>query len=355
MDHLGPERRAQLLRAKLTSLVRDAVARDGIVRDVDGITVRGALTGFVESGGPGFVMAELGTPAVVAGALSWAMAEGAVDLTVFVDLDAPVAARFAGYFDFATGSGAAGDGPPSTATVKAVTGALSVVVRPEPLPRAIPVPDVPAELLEVLRSHDLEVVSEHGVVRGEVLGLEVARLVIWPTETGGDGQLHLEVGVGRFDRDAVWAVNDGGDLGGALAEAVAMVRRYRHAGAAPHPLGRLSRERWLRSVLIDDPGLVGASSLEPVGMTIEAGGMKDPHPAGALGHTTSGEPLVVVTSVGVDLSTMPLAADLRAAVDPAAALLVAVPATDVVPAQERLASMLTPPARVVPLDVPWQS
>lgn len=306
----------------------------------------------IEPGGAGFVLVEFGTPQAVAGAISWAAAQRCNSLTVFVDLDAGAAARYASYFGSAQVT-AGDDSGIGDIDVRSVAGASSIPVTAEPLPNPIDPPEPPDDLIEIMREQGLEIVSEHGVIRGEIRGLEVARLVRWPIETGGDGQLHLEVGVGRFDRDAIWAVRDGTNMVEALADTAAMVRRYRRPGADPHPLGRLQRERWLRSVVVADPGLVGAATLEPVAMTIEAAGMKDTHPAGSVGRDPDGSGVVVVTSIGVDLSVMPLAADLRSSFDESARLVVAVPPADVHPVLGRLAGMLTPNAQIVPVPTQW--
>lgn len=313
----------------------------------------------MEAGGPGFVLVDLGTPQAVAGAISWAGAERCTSLTMFVDLDGGVAARYASYFTSGPadraddGAGRVASSAGLEVSVRSVTGAASVHTEAEPLPIPIEPVDAPEHLLAILRDNDLEIVSEHGVVRGEILGLEVARLVRWPVETGGDGELHLEVGVGRFDRDAVWAVRDGSDMVGALADTISMVRKYRRPGAPPHPLGRLRRERWLRSTILAEPSLVGAADLAPVGMTVEAAGLKDTHPAGAVGRGADGRPVVVVTSIGVDLAVVPLAADLHSSVDDSARLVVAVPPMDVHPVLARLASMLTPNTEITPVPAQW--
>ena len=93
----------------------------------------------------------------------------------------------------------------------------------------------------------VEAVVESGVLTGEVLGLEVARVV-----SDAEGT-RLEVGVGKHDRHAERIM--GGDVPtqAALAAAVAAVREHRRAGAPHHPLNRLASERRLRVVLVERP------------------------------------------------------------------------------------------------------
>ena len=70
-------------------------------------------------------------------------------------------------------------------------------------PAAVPpaAPPAPA-LAELLVDADIEVVVEDGIVRGEVLGLEVARIVHGTTTAGTPiDEPVLEVGVGHADRE----------------------------------------------------------------------------------------------------------------------------------------------------------
>ncbi len=311
---LDADQRARLLVAKLSALVR---SERGLECSP---TASGAVVA-ASADGTAFVLLEDGSPGGLGGALLWASRHDAGSLVVFVDSDAGRLARLATYFDT----------PAMPIQVRAVVGAASVEAAPEPVPVPLEGPgDAPAaeteEILALLRAEGLEAVVEHGVLRGEVLGLEVARAVVWPSEVGGDDRLHLEAGVGRFDRDAAAAVHPDEDPAVALARSSDAVRRYRHRGAGAHPLSLLARERWLRADLIADPSLVGAASLRAVDMTTEPAGMKDAHPAAALGVSIDGRPLLVICSTGFDLALVPLAADTRALHDPDARLVIAVPA-----------------------------
>ncbi len=71
-------------------------------------------------------------------------------------------------------------------------------------PRAEPVSPAELDKADILRAAGLDVVVEQGVVRGEVLGLEVARVV-----RAEDGSAAIEAGVGRFDREAGALLNAG--------------------------------------------------------------------------------------------------------------------------------------------------
>ena len=196
----------------------------------------------------------------------------------------------------------------------------AAVVPPSSGPGSIP--DAAQPLVELLRGVSLEVVVEHGVVRGEVNGLEVARVEV------EDGVATLGVGVGRFDREITAMLHPDLPDADALARAAGIVREHRFAGGPPHPLMTMGRSRWVRSALVADPDSVGLVELVAVDTTVEPPNLRDPHPAAAIGHDASGRETVVVCSAGVDLDLVTLAADTRGRHRPDADLLIVVPVGD---------------------------
>jgi len=226
-----------------------------------------------------------------------------------------------------------------------------VLVPVAPAPPAVDVPPAPeAELYRpVLEAAGLEPVVEGGNLVGELLGLEVARVVVDP-----DGSAHVEAGVGRFDRE-VGAMMFA-ELGetDAVARAVDIVRRSRVADAERHPLNHLVPERWLRSAVVAAPALVGAAELRPVGSAVPRQNLTEQGVATALGTDTDGRPLVVCCSTGVYLDLVPSAADDRLTHAPDARLVLAVPERDGVPVTLELAELLAHPAEVVRLRGDWR-
>ena len=329
---LTDEQRAGLLRVKLAGLVRDLTGRD---TDPGSI---GANVSVVD-GDTAYVLTESATPGALAGALIWTLRYGASRLVLLVDDLAGALARMASYVSLPV-------------EVRAVHGATSVAAPPDPLPEPVEAM-VTAELHDQLTAQGLEVVAEGGIVRGEVLGLEVARIVIWPVESGGDGELHLEAGVGRFDRDASAAMHQGEAPTTTLARATSLVRAQRRRGGTTHPLALMARERWLRVELLEDPALVGASVLRPVETTVLRDSVRDASPAAAIGLGVDGRPVVVVCSTGMDLGLVPIAADTRARHDPSARLVLAVPGRDRLSSTVELAGLLVEPADVVAVPEPW--
>ena len=133
---------------------------------------------------------------------------------------------------------------------------VAAVVSPIP-PAAQPPIDV-ADLVVLIERSGAQVVLEGGVIRAEVEGLEVGRVVI------GAAGPELEVGIGRFDREAGVLLHGGRPTRSTLVETVAMISEHRRPGAPAHALNRIGRERWLREWVRTDPLIVGVDSSELV-------------------------------------------------------------------------------------------
>jgi hypothetical protein len=218
-------------------------------------------------------------------------------------------------------------------------------------PAAPPAP----ELAELLVDADLEVLVEDGIVRGEVLGLEVARIVHGTTTTGEPiDEPRIEVGVGQADRELTGMLHAGLSPMAQLARVAAIVRDVRRPDAEPHPLNQLVPERWLRCRLVADPGRIGLRELRPAPASIPRPNLRDKGVAIARGTTDDGAPVVVACSVGIDLDTVPSGADARLLLDPDADLLIVVPERDAHPVTRALAARLRRPAEVVALTGDWR-
>lgn len=293
------------------------------------------------NGRQGWFLIAARTTRMLGGALAWARKEQVEELHVLAAEGAGVLTRRAGLLRR----------PPS---VWRIAGRELEPGAPAPYPAELPGPEGIESLEEVLRLAGVEIVCQGGVVSGEVLGLEIARVV---SDASGS---RLEVGVGRNDREAFAVLHGDLPAAEALAEVVGTVRRHRRPGAPDHPLGRLAPERWLRARLVAEPGLVGMVDLAPVEPLEQPEGVGDRVPAGAVGVDAEGRSAMVVCSVGVDLDLVPHAADLRhreelrtgADLD---RLMVVVPERDALPVTEALAAMLDSPAQVVALEGDWRS
>jgi len=256
---------------------------------------------------------------------------------VLADEDAGVLARRAELFDPAP-------------TVWAVHERELVRAEPEPVGEPPAVAPLSEEFALLLADAGADVVREHGVVTGEVLGLEIARVVV-----DDEGTAALEVGVGRHDREAFQMVHGELPTRDALASVISTVQQNRRPGTEAHPLYRLVPERWARSVLVERPDLVGARRLAPVDPLLPRESVKDVMAACLVGEDVEGRPLVVACSVGIDLDLVPTAAEVRAHHAPEARLVLAVPERDDHPVTRRLATRLRRPAEVVVLPDDWRA
>ena len=202
-------------------------------------------------------------------------------------------------------------------------------------------------------------VVEHGVVFGEVRGLEVCRVVADPVT----GSIRLEVGVGPPDREAFQLIHGDVPPVDALARVVEAVLKYRNVDVPQHPLNRVARERFLRWRLEQQPALVGAVSLAPVAPPLPRRNANDVGACSAIGASPTGQVVLAVCSTGVDLDVIPYAADARLAAtggrSVAAApgvgwgelhVLVALPSRDLVPLTHDLAARLVQAVELVPVD-----
>ena len=201
----------------------------------------------------------------------------------------------------------------------------------------------------MLLAAGIDVTIEHGEIRGELRGLEIARVV--ESEDG----TRLEVGVGRHDREAFTMVHGDLPTAQALDSVIASVDAVRRADAEAHPLRRLAPEGWLRWRVLQDPDLIGARDLAPVEPPVARDSVKDVGASIAVGTDQGGRSMVVACSVGIDLDVVPTAADARALHDPDARVVIVVPERDDHPATRRLAARLLDPAEVIGVVGDWRT
>lgn len=211
----------------------------------------------------------------------------------------------------------------------------------EPLAVSPGLPDGHEQFVELIVAAGATPVVEHGVLLGDVGGLEVCRAV-----TDADtGAARLEVGIGAHDREAFQLLHGDEPTQAALAEFVASVRPHREPAAAGHPLNRLARSRALRARLVAEPALIGAAAVAVTDPPIPRRNVKDDVPCVALAEV-DGTVTTVVCSAGVDLDAVPYAVDARLATG-AAPCLVALAAGCDLPIQYELADLVETPLRLV--------
>lgn len=352
---LDGERRAALNGAKLAGLVAGRWGPGERERGAVGATATlvDAVGGAPADGRRGWVLPDGPVARALGPALVWAERHDVVDLHLLADPGPDVAgvlARQASLFD---------PGP----TVWAVEGTTVVAAEPAPPAERLPTP-APTDLVDLLIDAGLEIVVEGGMVRGEVNGLEVARIVHGRTTAGEPiDEPQLEVGVGKADRELTAMVHGGMPATEQLARVTEIVRGHRRPGAPRHPLNQLVPDRWLRAVLCRDPGLVGLRTLRPGEGARPRANLADRDVALAVGEDAAGDPVVVACSVGIALDLVPTAADGRLTLDaggghadtPPSRLVLALPERDDHPGTRRLAGRLRDPATVVPVAGDWRA
>lgn len=272
-------------------------------------------------------------------ALRWATSNGARHLTLLAE--AAVAgdlARRAQHLAIGEAADAVESVEVWSAAGPEVEPAVSRPIEPPP-----ELPEAHRRFASLVAEAGARPVDDHGLLVAEVAGLEVARVV-----DGEDGEgPRLSVGVGQADRELQSYIHGHLDDDANLRRAIAAVVRHRNPGSAAHPLSRLSRQRWLRSVLLDDPTLLGLDDLAPVPPLRPRRTLLSQEPVAARGAGA-----VVVCSVGVDLDLLPEAADYRHREDPEAELIVLVPERDRRLATGPLADAF-PRLRVQSIPTPW--
>jgi hypothetical protein len=274
----------------------------------------------------------------VGAALLWADKLGLERVSLLVDPPAAGhVARRAGFF--ATGP---------RLEVLTVDGTALTPAVPGPA-REVPVLSTAEwSLAGLINDSGARAVDDHGRVVAEFAGLEVARVLV------DDNGAWLEVGVGQADRELNQLVHRDLDPDAMLRRAIGAVVAHRRAGAPPHPLNRLARERWLRSIVLDSPEILGLTTAEPVAPLRPRDTLLGTRPVAVSATDSSGRPVVVVCSVGVEVDLAAEAADYRERIDPSARLLVAVPERDRYPVIDRLVSRL-PSAELVSMATPWDA
>lgn len=324
---------SQRLRALRTSKLRSIASSHFGVDDLD---VRPFDDGaFAFDGHTAFALLEDSADQGLGPALAFSLQQGARELTVLASDHSGDLARQASYFNSDINVYAnAGDEPSLASATEFV--------------EMLPLDSSAERFRELLVTSGAEVVEEHGVLAGEVMGLEVARVV------GLGDEAHLEVGVGRNDREAFSMLYQHMSADEALEKVVATVSEQRRAGAENHALNLMAVERWLRAILIQEPSLIGVTDLGAVAPIVKRPFVDSAGPSPAIGTDADGSQVVVVCSVGVDLSLVPLAADYFARSGATGQLWVVVPKRDVYKSTRSILDLLHHPCRVVEISDQWR-
>lgn len=319
-----------------------ALARTHSGTEVEVVESPGASGGLSASDGLGYLLAE-GEDALASfgPGLVWALKHDLTQLIFFSDEAAGGLARRAGLLDLSE----------LKIDCFSVNGTTIEHADATPLPV---VPELTPEvwaLAGLINESGARAVDDHGRLVAELAGLEIARV---GRDLETDAGPVLEVGVGQADRELHQLVHSNLEPDAALRRAAAMVATHRRPGAPPHPLNRLARERWIRSLLLEDPSIVGAAALDPVPPLWPRSTLLGTQAIAAMGPAIGGGSVVAVSSVGVDLGLVPEAAEYRLRHDPTAELVIVIPARDRYPITEQLVASLER-TRLVTIRPPWEA
>jgi hypothetical protein len=312
------DRRTQLLGVKLRALVAEQLGTA-----VEAEPVPFPLGAALRLDQVAWVLLDQHPDHRLGAAMAWALRAGATELHIVADSGGGLLARRAAEFVLPI-------------TIWRSQGRDLVRVSPEPHLDPGSAPAAHLELQELIAAGGASPVVEHGVVFGEVRGLEVCRVV----EVEGDAR--LEIGVGVHDREAFAMLHANAAPVDSLARVVAAVAAQRRLEADRHPFNRLARERLLRWCLEQEPARVGAVSLAPAQPPVPRQAVGDTVPCVAQGRSSDGRGVTVVCSSGVDLELVPYAADARAmagAGEPRR-LVLAIPSRDRLPLVDQMVALL---------------
>ncbi|MCU1360416.1 MAG: hypothetical protein JWN99_1705 [Ilumatobacteraceae bacterium] len=317
---LDPARRAALTAAQLTALLGDHG-----VAPASAPTALGTGSGVIDEQGTAWVLAGDQPQRSLGAALAFAVRGGASSVHLIATSATGLLARRAA-------------GLTMPVRVSHLEGRTLLDAVAEPLPSAADVPAGHLPFSAEIVAGGAVPVAEHGVLAGEVAGLEVCRVV----DDHDTDAVRLEVGVGAHDRETFQLLHGDRPTVEALSDVVRFVARHR-TGAAPHPLQQLGASRFLRHRLVGQPGLIGLSQLQLVAPPLPRANLKDEVPCVA--YSPADDTLVVCVH-GVDLDAVPYACDALLA-HPAASCIIAAPQRDVIDIQHRLAELVRIPTRFV--------
>jgi len=326
-------RKGQLLSLKLRAVVRDHLDLPSDAELTPEVFARGAA---VVHDSAVWVLVEEETARGLGPALLWAIKAGHQRLRVVASSSTGLMARRAAHFDF--------DLDVWHLEERSL---LPAVAEPYVAPVA-PLPEH-LEFVELITAGGATPNIEHGIVTGEVIGLEVCRAV---TDLH-TSEVRLEVGMGAHDREAFALLHGARPTLEALSDVVASVRAHRRPGVLAHPFNRIAPERGLRARAIADPGLVGAASLESCDPPVPRTNVLDTVPCVARGVDEAGRSIVVVFMSGADPDIVPYALDARAYVDFVHAtesdLVIAMPDSHMTPTNRAAMELATVPVRFCPV------
>ncbi len=317
MEQVDTERRSRLLALKLRALIREHLGLSG---DPDGrVEVFAPGAAFITNDAV-WLLIDGNAARALGGVLAWGT-KFELPIHLVVENDSGLLARRAALFDV-------------DITVWHADERVLLPALAEPhLPTTQAKPEHLA-FTELIQSSGADALVEHGIVVGEVRGLEMCRVV----DDVVSGVARLEVGMGVNDREAFAMVHGELPTEQALRNVIDAVAIHREPGTNVHPFNQFGAERMHRWRALQDPTSIGFSRLDPVDPPVKRTNLKDAVPCAAIGSTDSGNLSAAIFVHGVDLDVVPFAVDTASRLGIDEVTIVA-RRQDITPSIERLANM----------------
>ena len=329
MNDADLERRSRLLSLKLRALVRDHL---GLASDPEGTPeVFGLGAAFVTSDAT-WVLIDGESSRALGPVLAWTSRfEKPVHL--LVERDSGIIARRAQFFT-------------SSITVWHVDDRSLLPAVAEPHLPAVEAKPEHVAMMDLIASSGADALIEHGIVVGEVRGLEMCRVV----DDNTTGESRLEVGMGVNDREAFAMVHGELPKEEALRNVIEAVAVHREPDAMVHPFNQFGAERMHRWRALNDPASIGFANLSPADPPVRRTNLKDAVPCVALGTTLAGEASVAVFVQGIDLDVVPFAVDAASRCGVHRAVVVA-RTKDITPSMQKMAERASIPVSFQYLNI----
>lgn len=329
MNDADLERRSRLLSLKLRALVREHL---GLASDPEGTPeVFGLGAAFVANDAT-WVLIDGESSRALGPVLAWASRfEKPVHL--LVERDSGIIARRAQFFT-------------SSITVWHIDDRSLLPAVAEPHLPVVGAKPEHVAMMDLIASSGADALIEHGIVVGEVRGLEMCRVV----DDNTTGESRLEVGMGVNDREAFAMVHGELPKEEALRNVIEAVAVHREPGAMVHPFNQFGAERMHRWRALQDPASIGFTELSPADPPVRRTNLKDAVPCVALGTTNEGEAAVAVFVNGIDLDVIPFAVDAASRCGVQRAVVVA-RAKDITPSMKKMAEWASIPVAFQYLNI----
>lgn len=311
------DRRSRLLSIKLRSLVREHLA---LASDPDGTNESFPLGAGFRTSDAVWVLIDGDASRSLGPVLAWT-SQFECHVNLLVENNSGLLTRRAALFD-------------ADITVWHVNDHTITRALAEPHVVSASASDAHLSFVDIIESSGADALVEYGVVVGEVRGLEMCRVVDDVTT----GDVRLEVGMGRHDREAFTMIHGELPTAQAMRQVIDAVLPHRTEGADSHPFNQFGVERLARWRAIQDPTSIGFSTLAPADPPVLRTNVKDSVPCVAIGLTGAKRLSTAVFVHGVDLDCVSFAVDAASRLG-TLDVTIAVRRRDVIASIERLANM----------------